>query len=101
MLLNSVRHFLPFISAEDSIFRPYLNSSLLSLAACVIAMVVVSLLTPPPPAEKLVNTTFSIFDWARGKYVEEGQERVPLMRDYRTWLAAVFLIVTVIFVVNS
>jgi hypothetical protein len=58
-------------------------------------------LTPPPPAEKLVNTTFSIFDWARGKYVEEGQERVPLMRDYRTWLAAVFLIVTVIFVVNS
>jgi len=91
----------PILMGVGPIFMSHLNSSLLSLAACVTAMVVVSLMTPPPPSEKLLNTTFSVLDWARGKYVEEGKQRVPLMGDYRTWLAAVLIIVTAIFVVNS
>jgi len=33
--------------------------------------------------------------------VEEGKQCVPLIRDYRTWLVLVLMIVTTIFVVNS
>jgi SSS family solute:Na+ symporter len=91
----------PVMMSTGPYFWSHLNSSLLSLAACTFAMVLVSLLTPPPPAEMLVNTTFSIFDWARGKYVDEGRAQVPLLRNYKTWLTLVLIIVTTIFVLNS
>ena len=99
MVADSQMHFLPIIK-DIAIFRPYLNSSLLSLAACVIAMVAGSLMTAPPPTEKLVDTTFSLRDWKQGKYVKEVKQRLPLARNYLTWMTLVLIIATSIFVIN-
>jgi hypothetical protein len=57
-------------------------------------------MTAPPPNEKLVDTTFSLRDWKQGKYVKEVKQRLPLARNYLTWMTLVLIIATSIFVIN-
>jgi SSS family solute:Na+ symporter len=96
MAVDSKIHFLPVLS-ESPVFRSYLNSSLLSLAACLIAIVLGSLLTSPPPNECLENTTFSFRKWWGGSYLDEEEPRVSIFGDWRLWFALVVAFVTVIF----
>ena len=98
MTIDSQLHFLPIIS-DYAVLRPYLNSSLLSLVACLIALVLGTLLWPPPPQEKLLNTTVSLGKWLRERQRVKDQPRVPFMKDYRPWFILVIVIVTTIFVV--
>jgi SSS family solute:Na+ symporter len=96
LAVDSKIHFLPIVS-ESPVFRSYLNSSLLSLAACVIAIVVGSLLTPPPPKECLKNTTFSFRKWWGGSYLDEVEPQASIVGDWRLWFVLVVSAVTVIF----
>ncbi len=98
MTIDSKLHFLPIIS-DYAVLRPYLNSSLLSLVACLIALVLGTLLCSPPPQEKLLNTTVSFGEWLKEMHRTKDQLQVSFIEDYRSWFILVIVIVTTIFVV--
>ena len=98
LTIDSELHFLPVLK-DHAVLRPYLNSSLVSLVACVIALVVTMLLTDPPPKEKLENTTFSLDQLRAVERGEMESQHIPLYKDYRPWfVAALILATTLIFI---
>ncbi|MBI2843174.1 MAG: sodium/solute symporter [Armatimonadetes bacterium] len=88
MMVDSQIHFIPVLRDID-IMRPYLNSSLINLGLCALALVLVSLMTPPPPKDKVAETTLVWGDLLKKR---EHTPRVPIINDYRPWFVLVILI---------
>ncbi len=89
LMLNNQRHFLPFMN--HPLLKPWLHGAVLAGFVCTVVLVLVSRLTTAPPPEKLLNTTVEGL-WGRGRDTEVAallDHRVPLLQDYRLWLAIV------------
>jgi SSS family solute:Na+ symporter len=93
LTIDSELHFLPILK-DYAVLRPYLNASLVSLVACVIALVVTTLMTDPPPPEKLENTTFSLDQLRAAENGDTDRQHIPLYKDYRPWFVAALIIAT-------